>query len=158
MIKGLNTVVEKHLESLQLSPKRIKTLSEKASLWCFQLSPDIEAELVCRIHNKNDIALTLIVSMDVSVEETLINAFVMAMAQVSVPAVFTCTNNIVSVRLQVQANLRSLNALLSEAIIVGRQRVGALFLGVLELEEETLQETIDITLERLQPTLLQEKA
>ena len=158
MIKGLNTVVEKHLQSLQLSPKRIKTLSEKASLWCFQLAPDIEAELLCRIHNKNDIALTLIVSMDVSVEEALINAFVMAMAQVSVPAVFTYTKNTVSIRLQVQADLRSLNALLSEAIIIGRQRVGVLFLGVLELEEKTLQETIDITLERLQPTLLQEKA
>ena len=158
MIKGLNTVVEKHLQSLHLSPGLVKTLSEDASLWHFQLAPDIDAELLCRIRSKNDIALTIIVGMDVGIEETLINAFVMAMAQVSSPVVFSCVNKGVSVRLQVQSDLASLNALISEAIIVCRQRVGALFLGALELEEDTLHETIEVTLERLQPTLPLESA
>ena len=158
MIKSLNTVVDKHLQSLHLSPKRIKNLSENASLWRFQLAPDIEAELLCRIHNKNDIALTLFVSMDINVEETLLNAFVMAVAQVSVPLVFTGTRQAVSVRLQMQSDLSSLNALLSEAIVLSRQRVGALFLGALELEDDRLHETIEITLERLQQTLLRESA
>lgn len=153
MIKGLNTVVEKHLQSLHLSPELVKTHSENASLWHFQLASDIEAELLCRIHNKNDIALTIIVNMDVGIEETLINAYVMAMAQVSSPVVFSCTDKSVSIRLQVQSDLASLNALISEAIIVCRQRVGALFLGALELEEDTLYETIEVTLERLQSNL-----
>ena len=153
MIKGLNTVVEKHLQSLHLSPELVKTISDNASLWSFQLAPDIEADLLCRIFNKNDIALTITVSMDTGIEETLMNAFVMAMAQVSTPAVFSCVNQGVSVRLQIQSNLASLNALISEAIIACRQRVGALFLGALELEEETLNETIEVTLERLQPSL-----
>lgn len=158
MIKGLNTVVEKHLQSLHLSPELVKTISDNASLWNFQLAQDIEAELLCRIYNRDDIALTITVSMDAGIEETLINAFVMAMAQVSTPVVFSCVNKGVSVRLQVQSDLSSLNALISEAIIICRQRVGALFLGALELEEDTLNETIEVTLERLQTNLPLESA
>ena len=158
MIKSLNTIVDKHLRDLRLSPKRVENLSENASLWSFQLAPDIEAELLCRIHNKNDIALTLFVSMDINVEEALINAFVMAVAQVSVPVVFTGTRQAVSIRLQMQSDLSSLNALLSEAIVLSRQRVGALFLGALELEDGRLYETIEVTLERLQQTLVRENA
>ena len=158
MIKGLNTVVDKHLQSLHLSPKLIKTLSENASIWNFQLAPDIEAELLFRIYNKNDIGLTIIVSLDVSVEEELMNAFVMAVAQVSVPVVFTGTSNAVSARLQIQSDLPNLNALISEAVVLSRQRVGALFLGALELEDDTLRETIEVTFERLQHTVPREKA
>ncbi len=158
MIKGLNTVVEKHLQSLHLSPELVKTISDNASLWNFQLAPDINAELLCRIFNKNDIALTIIVSMEADTDETLINAFVIAMAQVSSPVVFASTDKGVSVRLQVQSDLASLNALISEAIIVCRQRVGALFLGVLELEDDLLNETIEVTLERLQTNLPLESA
>lgn len=150
MIKGLNTVVEKHFQSLQLSPKLVKTLSKNASLWSFQLAPDIEAELLCLIHNKKDIALTIVVNMDIGTEETLINAFVMAVAQVSSPVVFDCVDKGVSVRLQVQSDSGNLKALMSEAIILCRQRVGALFSGVLELEEGTLHEAVEVTLERLQ--------
>ena len=152
MIKSLNVVVKKHLQSLELKPELVKNLTKKASLWSFEIAPEIEAECLCRVNEKNDIAITIMVTMDVVAEEALVNAYVMALAQVSIPIVFTATKKAVSVRLQIRSDLKNLNALISEAIVLCRHHVGALFLGVIELEEQPLYETIEQTLERLQHT------
>ena len=152
MINSLNTVLEKHLQSLDLDPKLVENLSEYASLWAFQLAPGIEAEMFCRLTNKSDIALSLIVSMDTEMVEEAQNAFTMALAQVTAPITFTSVQGAITVRLQIKTHLQSLNALLAEAILLTRHFTGPLFLGMFELQtgKRTLPEAIEETLKKLQ--------
>ncbi|OED46564.1 hypothetical protein ACH42_03790 [Endozoicomonas sp. (ex Bugula neritina AB1)] len=152
MISSLNTVIEKRLESLDLTPKLIENLSAKASLWSLQLAKNIEAELLCHIIDKSDITLTLIVSMDTVVKEEELNAFTIAIAQIAPPITFTSVKKAVTTRLQIKTDLQSLSILLAEAIILTRHYTGPLFWGVFELQSQkrNLKETIEETLKRLQ--------
>lgn len=152
MIDSLNIVVKKQLESLDLSPRLIKNLSEYASLWALQLTPDIEAELSCRIKDKSDIQLSLVVTIDTRMREEAQNSFVMAMTQVVAPVTLLSTRNAVSTRLNVSTDLRSLNALLAESLLLTRYYAGPIFLGIYELQQKkrNLQQAIEETLKRLQ--------
>ena len=152
MIKSLNTVIGQHLKGLDLSPTLIENLTEHASLWSFQLTPDIETELFCQISNKNDITLTLIVSMDTDIQNEIQNAFTMAIAQVSAPVTITSVKEAITIRLTIKTHLQSLNPLLAEAVVVIRHFVGPIFLGAFELQtgKNTLPEAVEGTLKKLQ--------